>query len=79
MTLNDQQGAFALRHVTEQIELFLCIGDYASVALWARAAEALKKLQCASRKSRLALSVEILPPNTANSQPGAATTVIGDG
>jgi hypothetical protein len=78
-TLVDQYGADALRHITDQIELFLSLGDYASVALWARAAEAVNKLQRERDKAHQPVSVEILPPVAAELGLGAAIEVVLDG
>ncbi len=77
--LIDQHGAFALRHVTDQIELFLTIGDYASIALWARAAEAVNKFQRESDKARQPVAAEILPPLAAELGLDAAIAVVLDG
>jgi hypothetical protein len=78
-TLIDQHGAFALRQVTDQIELFLTIGDYASIALWARAAELVNKLQRESEKARQPVVAEILPPIAAELGLDAAIAVVLDG
>ena len=78
-TLVDQYGEGALRHVTDQIALFLSLGDYASVALWARAAEAVNKLQRERDKARKPAAVEILPPVAADLGLGPAIEVIFDG
>lgn len=78
-TLIGQYGDGALRHVTDQIELFLSLGDYASVALWARAAEAVSKLQREGDKAREPASVEILLPVAAELGLGPAIEVLLDG
>lgn len=78
-TLADQYGARALRHVAGQIELFLCIGDYASIALWARAAEIIERQQRSADKPRSPASVEILPPAAAEPEPGPATGGVAHG
>jgi hypothetical protein len=57
-----RHGTGALRYAAEQIELFLCIGDYSSVALWARAGEAIQKIERAAAKPRKPALIEILPP-----------------
>jgi hypothetical protein len=77
--LIDQHGEFALRHVTDQIELFLTIGDYASIALWARAAEAVKKFQHERDKVHQPVAAEILPPVAAELGLDAAIAVVLDG
>lgn len=61
-TLTEQYGSHALGHALEQIEIFLSLGDYSSVAQWAKAAEALTKLKQAQAKPRKPAHVEILPP-----------------
>jgi hypothetical protein len=78
-TFIDQYGEGALRHVTDRIELFLSLGDYASVALWARAAEAVNKLQRERDKAREPAAAEILPPVAAELGLGSAIEVILDG
>ncbi|MGO8914519.1 MAG: hypothetical protein ACLQJR_01265 [Stellaceae bacterium] len=62
MTLTEDYGSHALGHALEQIEIFLSLGDYPSVALWAKAAEALTKLKRAQARPRKPAHVEILPP-----------------
>jgi hypothetical protein len=76
--LIDQHGALALRHVTDQIELFLSIGDYASIALWARAAEVVKKFQPERDEVHQPVA-EILPPVAAEFGLDAAIAVVLDG
>lgn len=77
--LIDQHGTLALRHVTDQIELFLSIGDFASIALWARAAEVVNKLQRGRDKARQPVVAEILPPVAAELGLDAAIAVVLDG
>jgi hypothetical protein len=61
-TLTEQYGTYALGHALEQIEIFLSLGDYPSVAHWAKAAEALARLKQAQAKPRKPAHMEILPP-----------------
>ncbi len=77
--LIDQHGALALRHVTDQIELFLSIGDFASIALWARAAEVVNKFQRERDKARQPVAAEILPPVAAELGLDSAIAVVLDG
>jgi len=77
--LIDQHGALALRHVTDQIELFLSIGDFASIALWARAAEAVNKFQREQDKACQPVAAEILPPVAAELGLDPAIEVMLDG
>ena len=69
--LVEQHGTMALFHASERVAFFHSLGDYDSVARWARVAAAVSKLQRSSEKRSKRGTVEILPPALPPSAPEA--------
>jgi hypothetical protein len=60
-----ERGTLALCHASERISFFHGLGDYDSVARWARVALAISKLQQPKKKRRPRGAIDILPPQPA--------------